>query len=123
VVQCSVEGMRTSRLWVDTMAIALVCGLRYYYPGMIPTGEVRRRLGRFTAWVVVPPNMAHAFGAAPGHAADCLILIAPGLERFGYFRLLERLSKGEATLADLMASQELYDNHFLDSSVWRAARG
>jgi quercetin dioxygenase-like cupin family protein len=72
--------------------------------------------------VVVPPDMAHAFGTAPGHAADFLIVIAPGLERFGYFRLLERLSKGEATLEELMASQELYDNHFLDSPIWRAAR-
>ena len=73
--------------------------------------------------VVVPPNKAHAFATAPGHAADILIVIAPGLERFGYFRLLERLSRGEATLEELMASQELYDNHFLESPVWRAARG
>lgn len=73
--------------------------------------------------VVVPPNMAHAFATAPGHAADFLIVLAPGLERFGYFRLVERLSRGEATLEELMASQELYDNHFLESPVWRAARG
>ena len=73
--------------------------------------------------VVVPPDMAHAFGAAPGHAADLLIVIAPGVERFDYFRLLVRLAKGEATLEGLLASQELYDNHFLDSPAWRAARG
>lgn len=66
--------------------------------------------------------MARTFGTAPGHAADILILITPGLERFGYFRLLERLSKGEATLEELMASQDPYDNHFLDSPVWWAAR-
>lgn len=71
---------------------------------------------------VVPPNMAHAFGAATGHAAELLIVLAPGIERFGYFRLLERLSRGEATLDDLMASQDLYDNHFLDCPVWQAAR-
>ena len=73
--------------------------------------------------VVIPPNMAHAFATTPGHAADFLIVLAPGLERFGYFRLVERLSRGEATLEDLIASQELYDNHFLESPVWRAARG
>jgi quercetin dioxygenase-like cupin family protein len=73
--------------------------------------------------VVVPPSMAHAFAAAPGHSADLLIVIAPGVERFGYFRLLERLNKGEATVDDLLASQEQYDNHFLDSPAWRAARG
>ncbi len=72
--------------------------------------------------VVIPPNMAHAFATIPGHSADFLIVLAPGLERFGYFRLVERLSRGEATLVDLMASQELYDNHFLESPVWRAAR-
>jgi len=27
------------------------------------------------------------------------------------------------SIEELMASQELYDNHFLDSPVWRAARG
>lgn len=73
--------------------------------------------------VVVPPAMAHAFATTPGHTADFLIVLAPGLERFGYFRLLERLSRGEAQLSDLLASQELYDNHFLESPVWRAARG
>jgi hypothetical protein len=73
--------------------------------------------------VVVPPNMAHAFATAPGNAADFLIVLAPGLERFGYFRLVERLSRGEAQLSELLASQELYDNHFLESPAWRAARG
>jgi quercetin dioxygenase-like cupin family protein len=72
--------------------------------------------------VVVPPNMAHAFATTPGHSADFLIVQAPGLERFGYFRLVERLSRGEATLGELLASQELYDNHFLESSVWLTAR-
>jgi quercetin dioxygenase-like cupin family protein len=72
--------------------------------------------------VVVPPNMAHAFATPPGHAADFLIVQAPGLPRFGYFRLIERLGRGEATLEELLASQEFYDNHFLDSPAWRTAR-
>jgi mannose-6-phosphate isomerase-like protein (cupin superfamily) len=72
--------------------------------------------------VVIPPDMAHAFATIPGHSADFLIVQAPGLPRFGYFRLVERLRRGEATLEELLASQELYDNHFLDSPVWRAAR-
>jgi mannose-6-phosphate isomerase-like protein (cupin superfamily) len=72
---------------------------------------------------VIPPNMAHAFAASPGSQAELLIVQAPGIERFGYFRLLERLARGEATLEDLMASQDLYDNHFLDSPAWQAARG
>jgi len=72
---------------------------------------------------VVPPNMAHAFGAAPSHPAELLIVLAPGIERFGYFRLLERLARGEASVDDLLASQDVYDNHFLESPAWQAARG
>jgi hypothetical protein len=71
---------------------------------------------------VVPPNMAHAFATAPGHSADFLIVLAPGLERFDHFRLDERIRKGGRTLEELLASQELYDNHFLDSPAWWAAR-
>jgi quercetin dioxygenase-like cupin family protein len=71
---------------------------------------------------VVPPNMAHAFGAAPGHPAELLILLAPGIERFGYFRLLDRVARGEATIDDILATQDLYDNHFLESPAWQSAR-
>jgi mannose-6-phosphate isomerase-like protein (cupin superfamily) len=72
--------------------------------------------------VVVPPTMAHAFATPPGHSVDFLIVQAPGLPRFGYFRLVERLHRGEATLSELLASQELYDNHFLESPVWQTAQ-
>jgi quercetin dioxygenase-like cupin family protein len=73
--------------------------------------------------VMVPPGMAHAFATTSGQRADFLLILAPGLERFGYFRLVERLGRGEATLEELLASQDLYDNHFLDSPIWRAVRG
>jgi quercetin dioxygenase-like cupin family protein len=72
--------------------------------------------------IVVPPTVAHAFAASPGSDADLLIVLTPGIDRFGYFRLLEQLGKGEATLEELLDSQDLYDNHFLDSPAWRAAR-
>lgn len=72
--------------------------------------------------VVVPPRMAHAFAAKPGGTADLLIVITPGVERFDYFRLLGRLGKGEATLDELLESQERFDNHFLDSPEWTEAR-
>ena len=72
--------------------------------------------------IVVPPSVAHAFAAPPESEADLLIVLTPGIERFGYFRLLERLGRGEATLDELLESQDLYDNHFLDSPAWRAAR-
>lgn len=71
---------------------------------------------------VVPPNTAHAFAAAPGAPADVLIVITPGVRRFGYFRLLERLRKGEASPEDLLATQDRYDNHFVQSTAWTSAR-
>ncbi|MBF6059523.1 cupin domain-containing protein [Nocardia terpenica] len=72
--------------------------------------------------LVVPKFMPHAFGAAPDSAARILIALMPGVQRFGYFRLLERVARGEATLADLGASQEEYDNHFVDAPRWWAER-
>lgn len=71
---------------------------------------------------VVPPDVAHAFAAAPGSEADLLIVITPGVERFEYFRLLARLKTGQATLEELLDSQDRFDNHFLDSPAWTKAR-
>ena len=65
--------------------------------------------------VLVPPDVTHAFGAAPGHDLDLLIVLTPGIERFEYFRLLGRLGRGEATLEELLESQDRFDNHFVDS--------
>ena len=71
---------------------------------------------------VVPPNTAHAFAATPGTPADLLIVITPGVERFGYFRLLAALRTGQATVQDLLDAQDTYDNHFLDSPAWSRER-
>jgi hypothetical protein len=49
-------------------------------------------------------------------------VITPGVERFEYFRLQARFALGQATLDDLLAVQDRFDNHFLDSPEWRAAR-
>ncbi|MFJ9566737.1 cupin domain-containing protein [Streptomyces fuscichromogenes] len=68
--------------------------------------------------VVVPPGRPHAFAAVPGGTADILIVITPGVERFEYFRHLQRLRLGEATLESLLEVQELYDNHYLRSEAW-----
>ncbi|WP_133915767.1 cupin domain-containing protein [Streptomyces sp. NBC_00582] len=68
--------------------------------------------------VIVPPGRPHAFAAAPGSTADLLIVIAPGVERFDYFRHLQRIRLGEATPESLLEVQELYDNHFLRSEAW-----
>lgn len=70
--------------------------------------------------LIVPPGMPHAFAAAPGSDADILIVIAPGVERFGYFRHLQRIALGEVGPESLLEVQELYDNHFLKSAAWDA---
>ncbi|WUH88980.1 cupin domain-containing protein [Streptomyces sp. NBC_00433] len=68
--------------------------------------------------VVVPPGLPHAFAAAPGHDADILIVITPGVERFEYFRHLERIAYGKVPPESLLDVQELYDTYFLQSKAW-----
>ncbi|MEU6283664.1 cupin domain-containing protein [Streptomyces sp. NPDC047028] len=73
--------------------------------------------------IIVPPDRPHAFAAAPGATADLLIVIAPGVERFEYFRHLQRIRLGELTPESLLEVQERYDNHFLKSEAWDTRRG
>ncbi|MGW5342309.1 cupin domain-containing protein [Streptomyces sp. NPDC004050] len=71
--------------------------------------------------VVVPPGTRHAFAAAPGETADMLVVITPGIERFEYFRHLERIRFGKVPPESILEVQELYDNHFGRSRVWEEA--
>lgn len=73
--------------------------------------------------VVVPPGMAHAFGAAPGSTAELLIVLAPGVDRFEYFRQLGRIQHGQAGFDTLLPQQDRYDVHFVPGLDWRPARG
>ncbi|MFJ4778834.1 cupin domain-containing protein [Streptomyces sp. NPDC088762] len=72
--------------------------------------------------VVVPPGTEHAFAAAPGENADILIVITPGIERFEYFRHLERIAYGKVPPESLLDVQELYDTYFTRSEAWARAR-
>ncbi|MFD1662639.1 cupin domain-containing protein [Streptomyces caeni] len=72
--------------------------------------------------VVVPPGTPHAFAAVPGADADILVVITPGVERFEYFRHLQRVALGEVAPESLLEAQELYDNHFLRSAAWDGRR-
>jgi mannose-6-phosphate isomerase-like protein (cupin superfamily) len=72
--------------------------------------------------VVVPPKMPHAFGAVPGSTAEALVVIAPGVERFGYFRQLKRIASGAEPWDGLLPEQERYDVHFVSDESWRRAR-
>ncbi|MFG2567153.1 cupin domain-containing protein [Streptomyces sp. NPDC048567] len=72
-------------------------------------------------FLAVPPHTPHAFAAAPHREADVLFVFTPGMGRFDYLRLLGRVMRGEADAKEIAASAELYDNHYVDSPVWRAA--
>ena len=72
--------------------------------------------------IVIPPLMPHAFAAEKGSSANILIIIAPGVERFEYFRHLTRIARGEEKPETLKDLQDMYDNFFLNSPEWEAAR-
>ncbi|MEV3927544.1 cupin domain-containing protein [Actinomadura coerulea] len=72
--------------------------------------------------LVVPPGLPHAFGAVRGSGTDLLVIISPGVQRFGYFRMLQAIARGEGSLESLLPVQDRYDVHFLDSAIWQIAR-
>jgi quercetin dioxygenase-like cupin family protein len=72
--------------------------------------------------IVVPPRVQHAFAAARGKSADLLIVITPGVERFDYFRKLERIAYGKEPPESLKDVQELFDTFFDQSAAWDRAR-
>ncbi len=72
--------------------------------------------------IVVPPGVAHAFSAERGSGAEILIVIAPGVERFEYFRQLTRIAQGKQPPESLREVQDLYDTYFLNSPEWEAAK-
>ncbi|MGI6875622.1 MULTISPECIES: hypothetical protein [Amycolatopsis] len=49
-------------------------------------------------------------------------MFTPGVERFGYFRLLDQVRNGAAGPETVLGAQERYDNHFVDSATWRNPR-
>lgn len=71
-------------------------------------------------FLTVPPTVPHAFAPAPDTEAELLVVFTPGMDRFDYYRLLERVYRGEATVQEIRDSSEHYDNHYVDSPAWRA---
>jgi len=66
----------------------------YVLDGMVDVlagDEIVRAEGGYG--IVVPPGLPHAFSAQPGHRVELLIVIAPGVERFEYFRQLTRIAR------------------------------
>jgi quercetin dioxygenase-like cupin family protein len=72
--------------------------------------------------IVVPPQLPHAFSAERGSRAQILIVIAPGVERFEYFRKITRIARGQEPPESLRDVQEVYDTYFLISPEWEAAQ-
>lgn len=68
--------------------------------------------------LVVPAGLPHAFAPAAGASADVLFVYTPSKPRFDYYRLLERVYKGEVDGAELSKTQERFDNHYVESSIW-----
>jgi uncharacterized RmlC-like cupin family protein len=72
-------------------------------------------------FLLVPRGVPHAFAAAPGAPADVLLVFTPGIaERSGCFRLAADVLRGRADPAEVLATQQRHDNHFLDSPLWRS---
>lgn len=71
---------------------------------------------------LVPPNVPHAFGAEPDSAADVIVLVSPGVERFEYFRLLARVMEGTVRPESLIERQEEFDTYFVQSAEWDSFR-
>ncbi|MFI6304011.1 cupin domain-containing protein [Amycolatopsis thailandensis] len=69
-------------------------------------------------YVVIPPGVRHAFAAPPDLAADVLITLAPGVERFEYFRALPGILRGDVEPAEIERIHERYDVHFVDAPEW-----
>ena len=70
--------------------------------------------------VVVPPFMPHAWRATADAPADVLIVFSPGLERFAYLRLTDQVLGGEASVDEILATSDRFDNHWVDSPAWSA---
>jgi uncharacterized cupin superfamily protein len=68
--------------------------------------------------LAAPAREVHALAPAPGQHAEFLVVAAPVTERFDYYRLLDRVQAGAAQPAEIAATQERYDNHFVDSAAW-----
>ncbi|SHV51746.1 cupin [Mycobacteroides abscessus subsp. abscessus] len=73
--------------------------------------------------LLVPRLMPHAFGATGNSDVNVLTVLSPGVQRFDYFRLLDRIVHQQADISELQAAQETYDNHFVESEVWAHGRG
>ena len=72
-------------------------------------------------FLLVPPLLTHAFAPTAGCAAETLFVLTPGVPRDDDYRLLDRVHAREADPAEIPASQERFDNHYVRSETWERA--
>ncbi|MBF6424947.1 cupin domain-containing protein [Nocardia cyriacigeorgica] len=70
-------------------------------------------------FLTIPAGVPHAFAPEVDSDAELFVTFTPGPDRFDYYRLLERVYRGEATVQDIRDSSERFDNHYYESVVWR----
>jgi hypothetical protein len=51
-----------------------------------------------------------------------MLFMMPNTWRFGYFRLIDQIGRGTADPSEILATQEKYANHFIESEAWRRFR-
>lgn len=62
---------------------------------------------------VIPAGVVHSFRASEGEVADVFVTLAPGTDRFDYFRALPKILRGEIGAQDLAQMHQRYDVHFV----------
>ncbi|MFE3162593.1 cupin domain-containing protein [Streptomyces sp. NPDC059224] len=77
-------------------------------PALFRLGDTLTTVGK-GGLVVIPPHLPHVFGAAEDTVADMVVVLSPGIERFGCFAQLAAISRGEAE--SLIPEQDRYDVH------------
>jgi mannose-6-phosphate isomerase-like protein (cupin superfamily) len=70
-------------------------------------------------FLVVPPGTPHAFEAASSEDTEVLFVLTQAKPRFDYYRLLEGVYRGDTDPAELAATSDLYDNHYVESPAWQ----
>lgn len=78
---------------------------------MVIDGEpVRLEKG---GYAVIPAGVVHSFAAGADAVADVFVTLAPGTDRFDYFRRLPSILRGEVGAEELAQMHERYDVHFV----------
>jgi len=62
---------------------------------------------------VIPAGVVHSFRAGADEVADVFVTLAPGTDRFDYFRALPKILRGEVDAQELAQMHERYDVHFV----------